>query len=187
VSFDPTITAPVYFSTVADKPGFDYWIDERKFFTPEVQTWVRAQPARKAYPLFDSLYLAMLRTTKALYDAGGTLTLGTDNPSRGEYLAGFSAHRELHALVLAGIPPAAALRMATVNGARAMNVSSTLGTIEPGKLADLVVVRGNPLADIRNTRRVQMVLKDGVVYDPQALLKSVEGKIGFTAPRAATR
>jgi imidazolonepropionase-like amidohydrolase len=187
VIFDPTITAPVYFSTVADKPGFDYWVDERKFFTPEVQAWVKAQPARKAYPLFDSLYLAMLRTTKALYDAGGTLTLGTDNPSRGEYLAGFSAHRELHALVLAGIPPAAALRIATANGARAMNVASTLGTIEPGKLADLVVVRGDPLADIRNTRHVQLVLKDGVVYDPQALLKSVEGKIGFTAPRAAAR
>jgi imidazolonepropionase-like amidohydrolase len=185
VIFDPTITAPVYFSTVDDKPGFDHWVDERKFFTSEVQAWVKAQPARKAYPLFDSLYLAMLRTTKALYDAGGTLTLGTDNPSRGEYLAGFSAHRELHALVLAGIPPAAALCIATANGARAMNVASTLGTIEPGKLADLVVVRGNPLVDIRNTRHVQVVLKDGVVYDPQALLKSVEGKIGFTAPRAA--
>ena len=95
--------------------------------------------------------------------------------------------RELHALVLAGIPPAAALRIATANGARALNVGTTLGTVEPGKLADLVVVRGNPLADIRNTRRVQLVLKDGVVYDPQALLKSVEGKIGFTAPRAAAR
>ncbi|AHG92261.1 amidohydrolase (plasmid) [Gemmatirosa kalamazoonensis] len=185
VIFDPTITAPVYFSTVADKPGFDYWVDERTFFTPDVQAWVKAQPARKAYPLFDSLYLAMLRTTKALYDAGGTLTLGTDNPSRGEYLAGFSAHRELHALVLAGIPPAAALRIATINGARALNVATTLGTIEPGKLADLVVVRGNPLTDIRNTRHVELVMKDGVTYDPQALLKSVEGKIGFTAPRAS--
>jgi imidazolonepropionase-like amidohydrolase len=187
VVFDPTITAPVYFSTVADKPGFDYWVDERKFFTPEVQAWVARQPARRPNALFDSLYLAMLRTTKALYDAGGTLTLGTDNPSRGEFLAGFSAHRELHALVLAGIPPAAALRIATINGARALNAGSTLGSIEAGKLADLVVVRGNPLVDIRNTRHVQLVMKDGAVYDPQALLKSVEGKIGFTAPRAAAR
>ena len=73
----------------------DYWIDERQFFTPEVQAWVKSQPPRKDVPSWDSLYWAMRRTTKAFYDAGGLLTLGTDNPSRGEFLAGFSAHREL--------------------------------------------------------------------------------------------
>ncbi|HXF25482.1 MAG TPA: amidohydrolase family protein [Gemmatimonadaceae bacterium] len=184
VVFDPTITAPVYFSTVADKPGFDYWVDERKFFTPYVQQWVKQQPARKAFPLFDSLYYAMRRTTKAFYDAGGTLTLGTDNPSRGEYLAGFSAHRELQTLVVSGIPAAAALRIATINGARALNVGSTLGSIEPGKLADLFIIRGNPLSDITNTRHVQMVMKAGAVYDPAALLKMAEGKIGPSGPQA---
>ncbi|MES2357843.1 MAG: amidohydrolase family protein [Gemmatimonadota bacterium] len=184
VVFDPTITAPVYFTTVADKPGFDYWVDERKFFTPYVQQWVKQQPPRKAFPLFDSLYYAMRRTTKAFYDAGGTLTLGTDNPSRGEYLAGFSAHRELQTLVVSGIPAAAALRIATINGARALNVGSTLGSIEPGKLADLFVIRGNPLSDITNTRHVQMVMKAGTVYDPAVLLKMAEGKIGPSGPQA---
>ena len=95
----------------------------------------------------------MRRTTKAFYDAGGTLTLGTDNPSTGEFIAGFSAHRELHTFVLAGIPPAAALKIATINGARALGVSDKLGTIEVGKLADLFVINGNPLADIKNTRQ----------------------------------
>lgn len=185
VIFDPTITAPVYFSTVTDKPGFDYWVDERKFFTPYVQQWVKEKPPRKAFALFDSLYHAMIRTTKAFYDAGGTLTLGTDNPSHGEYLAGFSAHRELQTLVVAGIPPAAALRIATINGARALGVSNLLGTIEPGKLADLFVIRGNPLADITNTRQVQMVMKSGVVYDPQELLSKAVGKIGPTAPNTS--
>jgi imidazolonepropionase-like amidohydrolase len=184
VIFDPTITAPVYFSTVTDKPGFDHWVDERKFFTPYVQEWVSKQPPHKAYPLFDSLYFAMKRTAKAFYDAGGTLTLGTDNPSRGEYLAGFSAHRELQTLVVSGIPPAAALRIATINGARALNVSTTLGSIEPGKLADLFVVRGNPLSDIRNSHNVQMVMKAGKMYDPKALLKMAEGKIGPTGPQS---
>ena len=183
VIFDPTITAPVYFTTVADKPGFDYWVDERKFFTPYVQAWVNEKPARKPFPLFDSLYFAMLRTTKAFYDAGGTLTLGTDNPSHGEYLAGFSAHRELQTLVVAGIPPAAALKIATINGARALNVSTMLGSIEPGKLADMFVIRGNPLSDIRNTRHVQLVIKAGIVYDPAVLLKMAEGKMGPTGPR----
>ncbi|HEU6453752.1 MAG TPA: amidohydrolase family protein [Gemmatimonadaceae bacterium] len=182
VIFDPTITAPVYFSTVDDKPGFDYWVDERKFFTPYVQQWYASKPPRKSFALFDSLYYAMIRTTKAFYDAGGTITLGTDNPSHGDYLAGFSAHRELQTLVVAGIPPAAALRAATINGARALGVSSTLGTIEPGKLADLFVIEGNPLRKITNTRNVRLVMKDGIVYDPQELLSRTIGKIGPTGP-----
>ena len=176
VVFDPTITAPVYFATRQE--GFDYWIDERKFFTPAIQEWVKSRPAPRPNPTFDSLYWAMRRTTKAFYDAGGILTLGTDNPSQGEFLAGFSSHRELHALVLAGIPPAAALKIGTINGARALNVGDKLGSIEVGKFADLFVVRGNPLRDIRNTRQVRTVMKAGVVYDAAELLKSAEGKIG---------
>ena len=186
VTFDPTITAPLYFTILNNKPEMDHWVDERKFFTPYVQEWFSKQPARKYNSLMDSLYYAMLRTTKAFYDAGGTITLGTDNPSTGDYLAGFSSHRELEAMVIAGIPPAAALKAGTINGARALNVDAKLGTIEPGKFADLFVIRGNPLQNIRNTRNVQVVIKGGVVYDPQALLKMAEGKIGPTGPRTKT-
>lgn len=184
VMFDPTITAPVYFSQLQD--GFDYWIDERTFFTPEVQAWVKTKPPRHAVASWDSLYWAMRRTTKAFYDAGGLLTLGTDNPSTGEFIAGFSAHRELHTLVLAGIPPAAALRIATINGARALGVSDKLGTLEAGKLADLFVIDGNPLSDIRNTRNVRIVMKSGTTYDPKALLQQAEGRIGFSPKRPQT-
>ncbi|MEP7002110.1 MAG: amidohydrolase family protein [bacterium] len=168
VMFDPTITAPVYFSRLQE--GFDYWVDERKFFTPDVQAWVKTRPARHAVASWDSLYWAMRRTTKAFYDAGGVLTLGTDNPSTGEFIAGFSAHRELHSLVLTGIPPAAALKIATINGARAMGVSEKLGTIEVGTLADLFVIGGNPLTSITNTRNVHLVVKSGTIYDPKTLL-----------------
>lgn len=176
VAFDATITAPVYFATRQE--GFDYWIDERKFFTPAIQEWVKNRPPRRPNPGFDSLYWAMRRTTKAFYEAGGIITLGTDNPSQGEFLAGFSSHRELHTLVLAGIPPAAALRIGTINGARALKAGDKLGSIEAGKLADLFIIRGNPLRDIKNTRNVRVVMKSGVLYDPAELLKSVEGKIG---------
>ena len=58
------------------------------------------------------------------------------------------------------------------------NVGDKLGSIEVGKFADLFIVRGNPLRDIRNTRHVQTVIKAGVVYDPAELLRSAEGKIG---------
>ena len=80
--------------------------------------------------------------------------------------------------MLVGIPPAAALKIATINGARALGVSDKLGTIEAGKLADLFVVGGNPLTDIKNTRNVQIVMKSGFIYDPKALLAQAEGKIG---------
>lgn len=106
------------------------------------------------------------------------ITLGTDHPSTGEFIAGFSSHRELQAFVLAGIPNAAAIKIATINGARALNVSNKLGSIEPGKFADLFIIRGNPLVKIRNTRNVHTVVKAGQVYETKALFKSVEGKMG---------
>ena len=87
-------------------------------------------------------------------------------------------HRELQSLSLSGIPNAAVLRIATINSARAMGLGDRLGSIETGKWADLVVVRGNPLADVRRTRLPRLVIKAGRVYDPAALMKSVEGKIG---------
>lgn len=179
VFFNPTITAPVYLTVMTDKEGFDYWIDDRQFVSPEVQATVRSRPERNLNPLMDDLYWTMRRTTKAFYDAGGgdLITIGTDLPSTGDYLAGFSYHRELHTLVMAGIPPAAVLKAATLNGARAMSMSDRLGSIEAGKFADLVVVRGNPLQDIQNTRNVRMVMKAGETYDPGDLLKSVEGKM----------
>ncbi len=70
------------------------------------------------------------------------------------------------------------LKFATSNAARALGVGDKLGTIETGKLADLVVVRGNPLEDIRNTRNVRWVIKAGRTYDAEELLASVEGTIG---------
>jgi imidazolonepropionase-like amidohydrolase len=129
---------------------------------------------------FEKIYQVKHREVKKFYDAGGgrLITVGTDHPSWGEFLSGFGSHRELQALVASGIPPAAAIRMATINGARALNVAAKLGTIERGKLADLFVITGNPLADIRNTHKVRLVMKSGELFDSAALLASVKGKLG---------
>jgi imidazolonepropionase-like amidohydrolase len=129
---------------------------------------------------FENIYWTKRKEVKAFYDAGGAdlITLGTDHPSWGEYFTPFSVHRELQSLSLSGIPNAAVLRIATINSARAMGLGDRLGSIEVGKFADLVVVRGDPLADIRRTRQPRVVVKAGRVYDPAALMKSVEGKIG---------
>jgi imidazolonepropionase-like amidohydrolase len=178
VNFDATITAPVYFTTL--KEGFDYWAGEREFFTPYVQQLVSRRGPREPSDLMDGLYETMRRTTKAFYDAGGghLITLGTDAPSHGEFLPGFGAHRELHTMVLAGIPEADVLKIGTINSARAIGKGDLLGSIETGKLADFFVVQGNPLDDITNTRNVRLVVKGGERYDPEKLLQSVRGKIG---------
>jgi imidazolonepropionase-like amidohydrolase len=181
VYFNPTITAPVYFTLLEE--GFDDWGDERGYFTPYVRERVEARE-RSRNALMSELYQAMKRTTLAFYNAGGgdRITLGTDLPSDGEFLPGFGAHRELHALVLAGLPPEAALRAGTINGARALGMDGELGTIDAGKRADLFVVRGDPLADILATRNVQWVMRGGVRHDPAELLARARGRIGPTGP-----
>jgi imidazolonepropionase-like amidohydrolase len=181
VTYDPTIMAPTYF--IGPKmPGLDYWTDETRFFTPDVQAWAKSKPTRPN-PLFEKLFVTMKRTTKAFYDAGGTISMGTDAPSSGAYLAGFGAHRELDALVSAGLPPAAAIKAGTMNSAKTLGVSDLVGSIEVGKLADMFVITGNPLTNIRNTRTVHTVIKSGVVYDSKTLLDSVVGKIPMSPQR----
>lgn len=174
VFFDATITAYGYYGDRAY--GYDYWIDEKMFLTPYARELTKN--IRQKMDSFDLIHKIKRKTIKRVYDGGVQITLGTDHPSVGEYIAGFSSHRELDILVLAGIPAAAAIKIATINGARALKVSDKLGSIEVGKLADLFIIKGNPLEKIRNTRNVHTVVKGGRVYDTQKLLKSVEGKFG---------
>ncbi len=183
VSFDATLTAYGYFGE-REPAVYEYWLDEPAFLTPHARSVAARRLPRPVNAQFEKIYRVKRQTIKAFYDAGGTdlITLGTDHPSWGEFFSGFGSHRELHALVLAGIPPAAALKIGTINGARALNVASKLGTIEPGKFADLFVVRGNPLEDIRRTRDVRLVMKAWEVHEAARLLESVEGRMGPRGP-----
>jgi imidazolonepropionase-like amidohydrolase len=179
IYFDATINAPVYFTEL--KEGFDYWADERAMFTPYVRDLLGGRKVGGSFSeLAGKLYEAMRRSTKAFYDYGGgdLITLGTDAPSQGYFLAGFGAHREMHTMVLAGIPEAAVLKIATQNSANAIGKGSLLGSIETGKLADVYVVKGNPLDDITNTRNVKTVIKSGEIYNPRELLQETMGQIG---------
>ena len=183
VFFDPTLTAYGYFGQ-REPAVYEYWADEMALLTPYARRVVESRLPRRVSAQFERIYWIKRRTLKAFYDAGGAdlITLGTDHPSWGEFFSGFGSHRELHAMVLAGIPEAAALKIGTINGARALGVSDRLGTIEPGKLADLIVVAGNPLQDIPMTRRVRLVVKAGIVYDPAELLESARGRLGPASP-----
>jgi imidazolonepropionase-like amidohydrolase len=108
---------------------------------------------------------------KAVFDivkAGGRVTAGTDAPIN-PY--GLSLLMELEQYVAGGLTPVQALQSATSVNAAALGMGGDLGTIEPGKLADLVVIDGNPVANIRDLRRVKSVVKDGEVFTMEALLK----------------
>ncbi|MBV9322668.1 MAG: amidohydrolase family protein [Chloroflexi bacterium] len=109
------------------------------------------------------------RLVGMLHEAGARLLAGTDCFGLGKQLPGLGLQNELTLLVESGLSPLAALQAATVTAAEALGQSETLGTLEAGKRADLVVLEADPLADIRNARVVRTVVKGGRVYDAAAL------------------
>jgi len=110
--------------------------------------------------------------TGRLYRDGVMLLAGTDAPE--PFVApGFSLHQELEQLVESGLPPAEALRCATLHNAAALGQADRLGSIEVGKLADLILLDADPLANITNTRSIRKVLRGGIVLDPKEVLKMV--------------
>ncbi len=166
-----------------EHPSEMVWTDEAQYFTPYAQSLLekRGPPSPESD---EAEFAQRVLELMTLYDSGGEnlLVVGTDEPVYTSLLPGFAYHRELLAMTYAGLPPAAVLKAATINGAHALGIDARLGSIEPGKLADLVVVSGNPLEDIKVARNVRYVIKDGVVHDPQALLRSAEGRIGPVGP-----
>ncbi len=106
---------------------------------------------------------------RTLHERGVRITAGSDI-FMPWLTPGVSLHRELELLVEAGISPRDVLSIATRNGAEAVGMLSEIGTIEEGKLADLVVLTEDPIEDIRNTRSIEAVYKSGKRYAPEALM-----------------
>ena len=175
--FDATLTAFGYFGDRGEV--YEQWQDEKAFFTPYVREQL-ASRERKPIAQFEKIFRVKQKIIKAYFDAGGKITLGTDHFSDGTYLPGFGVHRELHALVRSGIPPAEALKIGTLNGATAMRLDDRYGSITQGKIADAYIIQGDPLQDIRNTRHGVYVVRNGTVHRTADLLKNVEGKLGPT-------
>jgi hypothetical protein len=124
----------------------------------------------------------MLDVVGRMHRAGVRILAGTDAPWL--VVPGFSLHDELLLLVKAGLTPADALRAATLDTAHFLGLQNSLGTVETGKLADLVLLDGNPLEDIRNTQKISGVFMRGHYIDRQALDGLLQ-KVGTQA--AATR
>lgn len=125
----------------------------------------------------------MLKMTKNMYDSGIRIVAGTDS------LAGFSLHRELELYVQAGIPAPKVLQLATLGAARVMKRDQERGSIAVGKLADVILVDGDPAAHISDIRKVKTVVKDGVVYQTADLYRAigVRPEVGHTADGRSER
>lgn len=111
--------------------------------------------------------------------AGGLLLSGEDPTGYGGVLAGFGDQRQVELLVEAGFSPLEAIHIATQNGADFLGEAGRIGTLKAGKMADLVVIKGDPSQMIENIENVELVFKDGVGYDPQKLIESVYGAVGL--------
>jgi imidazolonepropionase-like amidohydrolase len=114
----------------------------------------------------------------AFSKAGGLLLAGLDPTGMGGVVAGFGDQREVELLVEAGFTPLEAIHIATANGAEFLGEAERIGTIAPGKQADLAVIKGDPSAKVEDIENVEIVFKDGVGYDSAKLIDSVRGMVG---------
>jgi len=115
----------------------------------------------------------------AFVRAGGLLLAGPDPTGNGGVLPGFGNQREVELLVEAGLSPVEAISVASRNGARFLGEEGEIGTVAPGKRADLVVVKGDPSKTIADIENVELVFKQGVGFDSPKLIESVRGRVGI--------
>ena len=109
-------------------------------------------------------------------EAGGLLAAGVD-PAWGA-LPGYGDQRNFEILVEAGFEPADAVRIVSANGAQILGLDGEVGTVAPGKLADLIVIEGDIELRPSDIRNVRIVFKDGLGYDPDSLTAAVAGQVG---------
>ncbi len=125
------------------------------------------------------MLLKALHFDKMFYDAGGLLAAGVDPTGNGGALAGYGDQRNYELFIESGFTPAQAVQVMSANGAKVLGVDDELGTIEVGKVADLVVIEGDLTADPAIIQNVTTVFKGGIGYDSPKLIESVQGRVGI--------
>lgn len=128
---------------------------------------------------FVQLLRKLMDFERAFVQAGGLLIAGPDPTGNGGIVAGFGDLREVELLVEAGFTPLEAIKIASFNGAKFLGEDARIGSVATGKQADLMVVKGNPAANISDIEKVEIVFKDGVGYDSEKLIQSVQGLVGI--------
>src|SRR6266436_159374 len=173
-----TSTLPVFESSAPGRPK----LQRRTLETMSAESAQSYLTARANVPL-DSPMTALLRKEMdfevAFAKAGGLLLAGPDPTGNGGVLPGFGDQREVELLVEAGFTPVEAIHIATENGAVYLGQQDRIGTLSPGKQADLVVIKGDPSKKIEEIENVETVFKAGIGYDSKKLIESVRGQVGI--------
>jgi enamidase len=156
-------------------PGLDVLLPQLKeeFLARYARTQANKESA------YIRLFPKDLALERAFAKAGGLLIAGTDPTGGGGVIPGYSNQRQLELLVDAGFTPLEAITIGTLNGAKYLGRDAKIGTIAVGKQADLMIVMGDPSANIADVRKVELVFKQGVGFDPAKLIESVKGKVGL--------
>ena len=179
VVIDPTIIT--FQASLPDfepvTPDFQKYFDQRvKQFYTESSNWAKTNIWEKNPKAAPCLHLALqhqLQFVKLVHDQGGIIVAGTD-PVSVKLIPGYSLHCELRNLVEAGLTPIEAIKAATLDAATALRRQKDLGSIQTGKLADLVVITGDPSTQIEEVGKIETVFKGGIQYNPASLRKAVE-------------
>jgi len=169
-----TSTLPVLEAYSSDRPPLQQRILD--VLSPQAQAGYLSQ---RLLQLASRSLKKEMELERAFVKAGGTLLAGPDPTGIGGVVAGFGDQREVELLVEAGFTPVEAIHIATQNGAQFLHEDDRIGTLAPGKVADLVIVRGDPSSKISDIENVEIVFKDGVGYDSVKLIDSVRGLVGL--------
>jgi enamidase len=137
---------------------------------------VQKSDGSKAYAV---ILPKLMKLERMFVDAGGTLISGTDPTGYGGVLPGYSGKREVELLVEAGFPFPEALKIATLNGARYLGRDHDVGSLEPGKRADIAVVEGDPADNTSAIENMPLVFKAGTGYRADAIIDALKGQVGL--------
>jgi len=173
-----TSTLPVFESSAPGRPK----LQARTLEAMSAESSQSYLTARARVPL-NSPMTALMRKEMdfevAFANAGGLLLAGPDPTGNGGVLPGFGDQREIELLVEAGFTPEKAIQIATANGATYLGQLDRIGTVAPGKQADLVLIKGDPSKSIEDIENVETVFKNGIGYDSKKLIDSVRGQVGI--------
>jgi imidazolonepropionase-like amidohydrolase len=173
-----TSTLPVFEASVPGRPKLQPRVVEA-MTSEAMQSYLMARARVALDSPMTALFKKELDFELAFAKAGGLLLAGPDPTGNGGVLPGFGDQREVELLVEAGFTPSEAIHIATENGAFYLGQQEHIGTIAPGKQADLVLVKGDPSKNIEDIENVETVFKDGVGYDSKKLIESVRGQVGM--------
>jgi imidazolonepropionase-like amidohydrolase len=175
-----TSTLPVFEQFVSSRPDIPqraldlFSEDARKAY----QDNRKRVAGRKDSP-WPTMFQKEMEFERAFFKAGGTLLAGLDPTGIGGIIAGFGDLRELELLVDAGFSPVEAIKIATLNGAQFLGEADHIGSLAPGKQADIMLVKGDPSNKISDIENVEVVFKDGTGWDSNKLIESVKGQVGI--------